>query len=102
MQPWTWLYVTALWEHLSRLDSIATLNFLFIGRSDDHIYTSFNTDKTHNQGEDAGYRRAFFHNVDVPETNFVGKCILIKFVLFICFIYLFRCRSGACLPHISV
>jgi hypothetical protein len=68
--PWVWVYVTALWEHLSRLGSIGELNYLFMGHSGDHVWTSFNTDKTHTEGEDAGYKRAFFHNPELPGSNF--------------------------------
>jgi hypothetical protein len=52
------------------LGSIGELNYLFMGHSGDHVWTSFNTDKTHTEGEDAGYKRAFFHNPELPGSNF--------------------------------
>jgi hypothetical protein len=51
---WVFTFVTGLWEHLSRLGTMSELSYLFMGQQGDHIWTSFNTDKTHKEGEDSG------------------------------------------------
>jgi hypothetical protein len=66
---WVFLFVAGLWEHLSRSGSMSELSYLFMGQSGDHIWTSFNTDKTHKEGEDSG------NSVRIVFTRFVEMLV---------------------------
>jgi hypothetical protein len=70
-QPWTFVYLTAMFEHIARSGNIAELSYRRIFYSGDSVKTSFGDDKTNQEGQDSSYERAFFDNPNLPGSTFV-------------------------------
>jgi hypothetical protein len=71
-QPWVFAYLTALGEHIARSNNISTLSFLYMrGLGDSPVQTAFGSEKTNQEGQQAGFYRSFFQNSRLPGGTFV-------------------------------
>ena len=60
-----------MFEHVARSNNISTLSFHFMRGLNDAIQTAFGSDKTNQEGQQAGFYRSFFQNYDMPGSTFV-------------------------------
>ena len=71
-QPWVFAYLTGMNEHIARSNNMSTLSFLYMrALGDTPVQTAFGSEKTNQEGQQAGFFRNFYQNYRSPGSSFV-------------------------------
>jgi len=71
-QPWAYVYLTGMWEHVARVGNVGLLSYRLISFNGDYLKTKFGRSKTKQEGQESKVERAFFHNPSSPGSNFLA------------------------------